>query len=67
MATSIGDEAACVFASLFYSSIGFGLSLETAFKQAIAALLLEGIPEDQTPKLYCKNDIDANNIYFVAR
>lgn len=67
MATSIGDEAACVFASQFYSSIGFGLSLETAFKQAIAALLLEGIPEDQTPKLYCKNDIDANNIYFVAK
>lgn len=67
METSIGDEAACVFASQFYSSIGFGLSLETSFKQAVAALLLEGIPEDQTPKLYCKSDIDANNIYFVAK
>ena len=45
MNTSIGDEAALVFASQFYSSIGFGKSIKTAFDQAKAALMLEGIPE----------------------
>lgn len=65
MSTSIGDEAACVFAAQFYSSIGFGQSLEIAFKQAKAELMLEGIPEDQTPQLFVKNGLFANDIVFV--
>ena len=65
MSTSIGDEAACVFAAQFYSSIGFGLSLDTSFKQAVAALVLEGIPEEKTPKLYCNNSISPDKIFFV--
>lgn len=40
MNNSIGDEAAIVFASQLYSSIGFGLSLEKAFQQAIVSLKL---------------------------
>lgn len=65
MSTSIGDEAACVFAAQLYSSIGFGRSLQTSFKQAIAALMLEGIPEDDTPQLYVKDSIDPNDIILV--
>lgn len=65
MTTSIGDDAACVFASQFYSSIGFGLNLETAFKQAKAALLMEGIPEENTPELYVKDGLRAEDIYIV--
>lgn len=65
MTTSIGDDAARVFASQFYSSIGFGLNLETAFKQAKAALLLEGIPEENTPALYVKDCLSAEDIYIV--
>lgn len=65
MSTSIGDEAACVFAAQLYSSIGFGRSLQTSFKQAIAALMLEGIPEDDTPRLYVKDSIDPNDIILV--
>ena len=65
MSTSIGDEAACVFASQLYSAIGFGLSLQTAFRQAIAQLMLEGIKEENTPKLYVKNGLDANDIVLV--
>lgn len=55
MTTAIGDEAAYVFAAQLYSSIGFGLSLSTAFNQAVVALQLEGIQEDQTPQLFCKD------------
>lgn len=65
MSTSIGDDAACVFAAQLYSSIGFGRSLQTSFKQAIAALMLEGIPEDDTPQLYVKDSIDPNDIILV--
>lgn len=65
MSTSIGDKAACVFASQLYSSIGFGLSLQTSFNQALAQLVLEGISEDSTPKLYVKDSMDAQKIILV--
>lgn len=67
MNNSIGDEAAIVFASQLYSSIGFGLSLEKAFQQAIVALKLYDIPEDGTPKLFASDGIEANEIYLVTK
>ena len=65
MSTSIGDEAACVFAAQLYSSIGFGHSLQKSFNQAIAQLMLEGIKEDSTPKLYVKESIEPDEIILV--
>jgi len=65
MSTSIGDEAACVFAAQLYSSIGFGRSLKKSFNQAIAQLMLEGIPENNTPKLYVRDNIDPDDIVLV--
>ena len=51
----IGDEAAIVFAASFYRAIGFGRSVKEAFELGKAALLLEGIPEDQTPELLTRH------------
>ncbi len=65
MSTSIGDEAACIFAAQLYSSIGFGRSIQKSFNQAIAQLMLEGIPEDSTPKLYSKENINPDDIILV--
>ncbi|MBR5402421.1 MAG: CHAT domain-containing protein [Treponema sp.] len=65
MTDSIGDEAAQIFAAQLYSSIGFGHSLENSFRQAKAALMLENIPEDNTPQLFVREDIDGNNIILV--
>lgn len=65
MKDAISDEAAKIFSAQLYSSIGFGHSLQKAFDQAISALLLEGIPEDDTPELYVKDGLDANQIIFV--
>ena len=65
MNTSIGDYAARVFSAQFYSGISFGLSLEKAFNQAKSALMLEGIPEENTPKLYVKAGLSADNIIIV--
>ena len=65
MNTSIGDEAALVFASQFYSSIGFGKSIKTAIDQAKAALMLEGIPEKTTPELYVRDSLKAEDLMLV--
>lgn len=65
MNTSIGDRAARVFSSQFYSAVGFGLSVRRAFQQARAALMLEGIMEDQTPELLTAEDIDADDLFLV--
>ncbi|WP_345777575.1 CHAT domain-containing protein [Dyella sp. LX-1] len=66
MNTSIGDEAARVFSSNFYSAIGFGLSVRKAFDQARAALMLEGIPEHDTPILFVQAGLDADEIVLVT-
>jgi len=65
MNTSIGDEAARVFAAQFYSAIGFGLSVKRAFDQAKAALMLESIPEDKTPEFFVQDGLDADAIIIV--
>ena len=67
MNNSLGDEVAIVFASQLYSSIGFGLSLEKAFQQAIVSLKLYEIPEEQIPQLYVLEGIEAKDIYLVTK
>lgn len=61
----IGDEAARLFAAQFYSAIGFGRSVKNSFDQAIAALLAEGIHEENTPILFCKEGFDPELIALV--
>ena len=65
MNTTIGDQAARVFAAQFYSAIGFGLSVKRAFTQAQAALMLEGIPEHDTPELFVADAVDPNRLLLV--
>ena len=65
MNTSIGDEAARIFASQFYSAIGFGKSVAEAFEQAKALLLLEGIGEQDTPELFVASGVDAQSLVLV--
>lgn len=65
MQTSIGDRAALVFSSQFYSAIGFGHSLERAFDQAKALLMLEGIPEEETPELFIREGLSASDIFII--
>ncbi|MBZ0205798.1 MAG: CHAT domain-containing protein [Flavobacteriales bacterium] len=65
MNTSIGDVAARIFSSQFYSAIGFGHSVKKAFDQAKAALMLEGIPEEDVPELFCGEGFDARELIIV--
>lgn len=65
MNKSIGDEAAITFAASFYRAIGFGRSIQEAFDQGIAALLLEGIPEDNTPELLARNGVNPSQVVLI--
>jgi hypothetical protein len=65
MNDAIGDDAARVFAAQLYSAIGFGRSIKQAFDQGISALLLEGIPEEETPALFTQDGRDSENIVLV--
>ena len=65
MNTSIGDGAARIFSAQFYSAIGFGRSVQNAFNQAKAALMLEGILEEKTPELFTREGITADQVILV--
>ena len=65
MTTGIGDEAARVFSAQFYSALSFGKSVRRAFEQARAQLLLEGIPEEDTPELFVKEGLNPDEIVLV--
>jgi hypothetical protein len=62
----IGDAAAIVFAASFYRAVGFGRSVKEAFELGKAALLLEGIPEEQTPELLARPGIDVGELRLIA-
>jgi hypothetical protein len=65
MNSAIGDSAARVFSVMFYSAIGFGLSVKKAFLQAKAALMLENIPEENIPELFIKAGLSSDEIFIV--
>jgi hypothetical protein len=63
----IGNQATIVFASSFYRAIGFGCSIQEAFNQGIAALMLEGIPKENTPKLHVKKGVNPSSIMILSQ
>lgn len=65
MTDSIDDEAARTFSGQFYSAIGFGHSIQNAFKQGINALLVEGYSDASVPKLYTAENVDPNAVILV--
>ena len=65
MKKEIGDAAAIIFSASVYRAIGFGKSVQEAFDQGIAALLLEGISEEKTPELLCKDGVDPKQVFLL--
>jgi CHAT domain-containing protein len=66
MNDAVSDEAATIFAASFYRALGFGRSIQEAFDQSRTALLLEGIPEEDTPQLLVRRGVDPSSIYLVG-
>ena len=67
MSRTISDEASIAFATSFYSSLGFGLSIDDAFNLAIGDLKLFSIPEDGTPQLLVKEGVDRTKLIFESK
>lgn len=65
MKQRIHDQASIIFASSFYRAIGFGRSIQEAFDQGRAALLLEGISAENAPELLVKDGIDPAQIVLI--
>jgi hypothetical protein len=63
---TIGEKAATIFTASFYRAIGFGRSVQDAFDQGITALLLEGIPEENKPKLLTKPGTDPSQVFLIS-
>lgn len=66
MNKAIGDDAAISFAAAFYQAIGFGRSVKVAFESGRTALMLAGIPEENTPELLCKKGVDPDSLVLIS-
>jgi CHAT domain len=60
MSTAVGDAAAIVFAASFYRALGFGRTVGAAFEQARTALLLNDIPEEDSPRLLAREGVSVD-------
>lgn len=64
MGDAVSEDAASTFTASFYRAVGFGRSVQQAFDQGIAALLLEGIPEENIPKLLTRPGVDPSCVFL---
>jgi len=56
MSKAIGDESAISFAASFYQALGYGRNVKTAFDLGCGQIDLEGLDEQDTPKLIALHD-----------
>jgi Effector-associated domain 11/CHAT domain len=64
MSKAIGDSSAISFATSFYRALAYGENLQTAFELGKAEIDLEGLGEEDTPKILCRNS-NPSEIVFV--
>jgi hypothetical protein len=65
MLKEIGDHSAVVFSAAFYEGLAYGRSVQESFDLGVTALMLEGIPEAETPTLLTREGVDAAQTYLV--
>lgn len=65
MSQEIGDAAALKFATAFYQALGYGRDVKTAFDLGCAQIDLEGLNEQDTPKLLAKR-VDPERLFLIS-
>lgn len=65
MESSIGDETAKTFAAQFYCSLGFGLSVGQAFRQAVLQMELVHGQDHDVPHLFSRHQVDPETVVLV--
>ena len=63
---ALPDEAPILFAASFYRAIAFGKSVQAAFQQASALLLMEGFGAEAIPELVTGPGVDAAAVVLVS-
>lgn len=66
MSAEIGDASALKFAEQFYSALGYGDDVATAFAKGKLGLRLEGLPDGAVPQLRTRTGIDAARLVFAG-
>jgi hypothetical protein len=61
----ISDSAATEFAGAFYQGLGFGRSVQDAFRLGRVQIDLANLPEEATPQILTRPGVDASSITFV--
>lgn len=62
---AIDEAAARSFAIGFYGGLGERASVGAAFRQGCAAIQLDGLPEADRPRLWCREGIDADRVVLA--
>ena len=65
MRAEISDASAIAFIASFYRALGFGRSIQQAFDQGIAALMLVGTAEESIPQLLVRESVHPESIVLV--
>jgi|GEM_PF-1471886 len=65
MSDEVGDETAIAFAASFYQGLGYGKSVRTAFELGRNQVHLEGLAEEDLPKLLVRKGVDPDRIVLV--
>jgi len=66
MTNTISDDAAIAFAGSFYRALAYGRSIQQAFDQARTSIMLQGIPEQDVPRLHARSGIDLSNMILTG-
>lgn len=66
MTDSVSDEAAVLFAQIFYAALFDGISVGVAFATGSAAIQARYPAEQQTPQLRVKPGVDASSVYLTT-
>ncbi|WP_337863329.1 CHAT domain-containing protein [Nitrososphaera sp.] len=65
MSAEVSDEAAKAFAGIFYSAVGNGKSVRTAFDLGRNKVARLGIAEEGAPKLLHRPEVDPSAVFLV--
>ena len=62
---AIGDKAAIRFAGGFYTAVGYGETLQTAFELGRNEIDLAGLGEEETPRLLHRENFDPSQVRLI--
>jgi hypothetical protein len=66
MQNAVREDAATTFASEFYSQLGFGSPVQTAFESGKNQVALLGIPDQDIPRLESRQGVDSSVLIMAG-